>query len=223
MMFMLIAVLFMLKVQKDSEKLENMKIVAEKQAERMKSAAELYSRIKEQLYADLYDAFKAKLPVWHAELDHDLTIRFEEPSILFDDGKSELKEKFKEILADFFPRYVGILSSKKYRDAIEEIRIEGHTSVIWNAQTPPDVAYFKNMELSQSRTRTTLEYVIRLPKIALQRRWLIAKTTANGLSSSRPRFNPDGSENQKASQRVEFRVRTNAEMRIGEILKAGQQ
>jgi outer membrane protein OmpA-like peptidoglycan-associated protein len=79
------------------------------------------------------------------------------------------------------------------------------------------------MKLSQDRTRSTLEYVIQLPKIDSERRWVIAKTTANGLSSSRLRLNADGTENRKASQRVEFRVRTNAEERIGEILRAGRQ
>jgi len=43
---------------------------------------------------------------------------------LFAQGSSELKPAFKDILNDFFPRYVRILTSPKYRDAITEIRIE---------------------------------------------------------------------------------------------------
>jgi outer membrane protein OmpA-like peptidoglycan-associated protein len=112
---------------------------------------------------------------------------------------------------------------QKYKDSIEEIRIEGHTSKIWNAQTNDDDAYFKNMELSQSRTRSALQYVLLLPTVASQRSWLTAKLTANGLSSSRLRLNSDGSENLQASQRVEFRVRTNAEARIGQILEAAKK
>jgi outer membrane protein OmpA-like peptidoglycan-associated protein len=79
------------------------------------------------------------------------------------------------------------------------------------------------MALSQSRTRTTLQYVLGLPKVADQQQWLKANLTANGLSSSRLRYNADGSENKDLSQRVEFRVRTNADAQISEILKAGQK
>jgi outer membrane protein OmpA-like peptidoglycan-associated protein len=91
---------------------------------------------------------------------------------------------------------------------------------VWNALTTADAAYFKNMELSQSRTRTTLEYVLGLPAVAPWKSWLIARMTANGLSSSHPRLNSDGTENREASRRVEFRVRTNAEARIADILRA---
>jgi outer membrane protein OmpA-like peptidoglycan-associated protein len=118
---------------------------------------------------------------------------------------------------------VKILSSEKYRDSIEEIRIEGHTSSIWNSSTPPDSAYFLNMALSQSRTRSVLQYTLLLPQVADQRDWLKAHLTANGLSSSKRIMKADGTENQDGSQRVEFRVRTNADARIAEILKTAQQ
>ena len=113
--------------------------------------------------------------------------------------------------------------TRKYRDSIEEIRIEGHTSKIWNGQTTDDEAYFKNMELSQSRTRSALQYVLLLGEVLPERNWLTAKLTANGLSSSRLRYTPDHREDPQASQRVEFRVRTNAEARIGEILEAAKK
>jgi outer membrane protein OmpA-like peptidoglycan-associated protein len=148
----------------------------------------------------------------------DLTIRFEEPEVLFDTGKDTLKPRFTVILDDFFPRYVSILSSPKYKDSIEEIRVEGHTSSIWkNAQA--DRAYFENMQLSQSRTRTVLEYVLSLPQLHSQQSWLRSRVTANGLSSSKIIYR-DGKEDTKASQRVEFRVRTNADERIADMLKA---
>jgi outer membrane protein OmpA-like peptidoglycan-associated protein len=79
------------------------------------------------------------------------------------------------------------------------------------------------MELSQSRTRSTLQYVLLLPTVAEQKSWLAGKVTANGLSSSRLVLSSDGLENAKASQRVEFRVRTNAETRIGQILREAQR
>lgn len=214
MVFMLVAIAFMIQVEQLMHK-------AEQQARQMKDVAVLYDETRERLYSELDNEFHADLRRWNAKLDRDLAIRFEEPDVLFDNGKAELKPQFKKILDDFFPRYVRVI--EKYEDSIEEIRIEGHTSKFWNFQTPDDDAYFKNMELSQSRTRSTLQYVLLLGAVAHQRNWLTAKLTANGLSSSRLRRNSDGSENPQASQRVEFRVRTNAEARLGEILKAAQK
>jgi outer membrane protein OmpA-like peptidoglycan-associated protein len=77
------------------------------------------------------------------------------------------------------------------------------------------------MGLSQARTRTVLQYVLTLPKIEDQEAWVRARLTANGLSSSKLIWQNDHlTENQDASRRVEFKVRTNAEDRISDILKA---
>jgi outer membrane protein OmpA-like peptidoglycan-associated protein len=145
------------------------------------------------------------------------------PDLLFENRKSEPPQKFAAILDDFFPRYLKILSSDAYRNSIEEIRIEGHTSSGWNSLVTADKAYLLNMELSQSRTRAVLEHVFAEPRPADLQRWLVALLTANGLSSSKLRTNPDGTENQEASRRVEFRVRTNAEARIEDVLKTARQ
>ncbi len=222
-MFMLIAVVFMIQEEAESQKVRELMLRAEEQARAMKDVAILYDAMREKLYEDLRAEFAKDLPQWGATLDRDLSIRFQEPDVLFDTGKANLKPQFITILDDFFPRYVRILSSNKYKSSIEEIRIEGHTSSQWAAWSPADIAYFKNMELSQSRTRSTLEHVLLLPDVGALKPWLVARLTANGLSSSHLRLNPDGSENHEASQRVEFRVSTNAEAQIGQILKAATQ
>ena len=91
--------------------------------------------------------------------------------MLFSSGSAELQPKFKEILNDFFPRYVAILSNEKYVNDIEEIRIEGHTSSEWRVEVPAEQAYFNNMELSQNRTRKVLELSCQLQApAALSRR-----------------------------------------------------
>jgi outer membrane protein OmpA-like peptidoglycan-associated protein len=146
-----------------------------------------------------------------------------EPSVLFDTGKDSLKPKFTQILNQFFPRYVKILSADKYRSSIEEIRIEGHTSSAWNGSAYTNEAFFFNMALSQSRTRSALQYVLMLPQVQEQQLWLKEHLTANGLSSSKLIYHADGTENKDGSQRVEFRVRTNADARISEILKTMHQ
>jgi outer membrane protein OmpA-like peptidoglycan-associated protein len=211
MVFMLVAIIFMLHVEAQAKK-------KEAEADLVKSIASLYDQMRSKLYDDLYREFQKDLPSWRAVLLRDLTIRFQEPEVLFDTGKDVLKAKFVAILDDFFPRYVKILTSQKYKDAIEEIRIEGHTSSSWE-NVAPEQAYFKNMQLSQSRTRTVLEHVLGIQQVITQQPWLKAHLTANGLSSSKL-ITRDGKEDAPASQRVEFRVKTNADEQIAEILKA---
>jgi outer membrane protein OmpA-like peptidoglycan-associated protein len=221
MIFMLVAIIFMVHVQSDAEKVKRQALDAEEQAKVVKSIAFIYNDMRTQLYKDLYAEFEKDLPIWGAILLKDLALRFQEPEVLFDTGKDTLKPRFTIILDDFFPRYVRILSLPKYKDSIDEVRIEGHTSSIWK-NAPPERAYFENMQLSQSRTRTVLEYVLSLPQVSSQQTWLRSRLTANGLSSSKT-ISREGREDIKASQRVEFRVRTNADDRIAEILKAAGQ
>lgn len=209
MIFMLVAIAFMIQV--------------EAQAQKVKNVALLYDEMRGQLYLDLKKEFEADLPRWGATLSPDLSIRFEQPEVLFKTGEAIVTPTFQAILSDFFPRYVAILSSEKYRTSIEEVRIEGHTSSKWASWSTDDDAYFKNMKLSQDRTRSTLEWALLLTEIQPVKPWLRSRLTANGLSSSRIRTHDNGSENSDASQRVEFRVRTNAEERIGQILQAAQQ
>ncbi len=205
--FLLIAVMYMLKVEAD--------------ADRIRSIAIAYNQNRDSLYSDLRSEFQIDLPRWKAQLiKSDLTIRFTEPEVLFATGSSDLKPEFKAILSDFFPRYVRILT--KYRGSINEIRIEGHTSSDWTVQTSPQDAYFHNMELSQARTRAALSYVLGLPSVQSDRPWLTRYLTANGLSSSRPILDATRHEDAERSRRVEFRVRTDAESRIANILEASR-
>ena len=166
-----------------------------------------YDQIKTQLYIDLQEEFKDDLVVWRAMIDSTLCIRFQEPSMLFDEGDDKLKDNFKVILNDFFPRYIAVLSRPQYKDNIEEIRIEGHTN--------SNGEYFSNMRLSQDRTRAVLRYCLTLmPEQDIA--WATGLITANGLSSSHLIYR-DGIEDKDLSRRVEFRVRTNAEKQLEEI------
>jgi outer membrane protein OmpA-like peptidoglycan-associated protein len=221
MMFMLVALIFMVHVQREAKKAEQRAAIATAQADEIESIAKIYNEMRDQLYRDLLSEFSDDLPKWGAQLDRDLSIRFKEPDVLFDNNVASLKPRFMAILTDFFPRYVKVLISGQYQGSIEEIRIEGHTSSVWNDKTIGDQAYFLNMGLSQARTRTVLQYVLTLPKIEDQKAWVRARLTANGLSSSKLIWQNDHlTENQDASRRVEFKVRTNAEDRISDILKA---
>ena len=170
-----------------------------------------------EIHDALQREFKDDLPRWHAEIDREtLSIRFQAPDVLFDAGTANLQPEFKSILDDFFPRYLKVLH--KFQDAIAEVRIEGHTSSEWEGAATGDEAYFKNMALSQTRTRSVLEYALGLPSVNPFKEWAQAHLTANGLSSSQLVYR--GSQEDKTrSRRVEFRVRTNSKEQIVRVLE----
>ena len=180
--------------------------------------AERYKELQIDIYNDLYEEFETDLEKWQAEIDSTLTIRFKEPDVLFDAGKSDLKNSFSEILSDFFPRYINVLRNKKYIDHIEEIRIEGHTSNEWKNTKDPELTYFYNMKLSQDRTRSVLKYCLYLlPNNELT--WTKERTTANGLSSVKPIADNSTAIGRKQNRRVEFKIKTDAEQQIREMLR----
>jgi len=200
--------------------------------EKFVSQAVIYEDVIEELQQSLLTEFGPDFATWNAELREDLTFRFNEPTVLFDIGKTTIKPKFKRILEDFFPRYIAVITSDKFKNDIAEVRIEGHTSSFWGDLDPnSEEAYFNNMRLSQGRSRNTLEYVTQLPAVREHIGWLRSKLTANGLSSSKLVDNngyfltdrrSNGIENSSRSQRVEFRVRIDAESKITKIIGSGK-
>lgn len=204
MIFLFISVTYMIDVNKDRE--------------RMRSVAEAYNKLQSELYVDLSKEFKDDLKGWNAVLDRkDMAIRFQEPDVLFDAGLSIIKKEFKVILDDFFPRYLNVLTSDKYKENIEEIRIEGHTSTEWSDKVDGELAYIYNMKLSQDRTREVLVYCLSLVK-GVDKEWTKYRITSNGLSSSRILYNKNGEEDKVLSRRVEFKVRTNSSEVINKII-----
>ncbi len=199
----------------DSEKKYQQKLETWKQdLEKLIKAQE----IERVIYLALQKEFKNDLLKW-ADILPDLTIRFKHPDILFDTDKDILKPDFKALLDDFIPRYLRVLTV--FENSIEEIRIEGHTSSKWgDAQTPIE-AYFKNMALSQSRTRAVLEYSLDQIGAWYSHDWARPLLTANGLSSSRL-VKPDGIENPELSRRVEFKIRTKVKQEILKTLEGLQ-
>ncbi|RBQ31638.1 hypothetical protein CRU92_05330 [Arcobacter sp. FW59] len=202
LVFLLISVIYMIKVQ-DSVRVP-----------------QIYKETMQGLSKALNKEFEKDLKGWGAVIDKDLTIRFQQPDITFDRNSANLKLEFKKILDDFFPRYINIMMSNNFINNIEEIRIEGHTSSEGN--------YFNNMELSQDRSRTTLEYIMSSSNINLtieQKEWLKKHFRAIGYSSAKP-LNKNGltleqeeKEDFEKSRRVEFRVRTNIEDKVAEIVE----
>lgn len=180
--------------------------------------AKTWELSEDQLFQALQEEFSEDLEVWNAELDReDLTIRFKSPRVLFDPGQSDVRPTFQRILDDFFPRYLRVLEPFVINNLIEEIRIEGHTSSAWIGVSESD-AYFLNLKLSQDRTRSVLEYALKLEDASAYSDWARALITANGLSSSRIIIGDNGVEDAERSRRVEFRVKTTTEQKLQEIL-----
>lgn len=191
---------------------------------RITAVTDSYEKIQIELTNDLKEEFSHNLKEWNATFDpSSLSIRFEYPEILFQVGSAELNEKFKIILNNFFPRFLQILNDPKYKDDIEEIRIEGHTSSEWEGESSPRQAYFNNMELSQNRTRKVLEYLLSNIQDENLFNWTKKFVTANGLSSSKSIYTPEGIEDKIHSRRVEFRIKTNAEKQIIKIIEQTHQ
>jgi outer membrane protein OmpA-like peptidoglycan-associated protein len=205
MVFLFIAIVFMRDTSIERDKI--------------KYVAVAYQQNQVAIFDALNVEFENNLDLWKASIDKEtLSFQFNSPEVLFDSGKSTLKQEFQYILIDFIPRYLSVLN--KYRQSIDEVRIEGHTSSEWGEATHPDDAYFFNMALSQNRTRSVLKYSY--SDVGLKdefKDWVKNSFSAVGLASSRIKTNLDGSENKELSRRVSFRVITNADIQIRKIIE----
>jgi outer membrane protein OmpA-like peptidoglycan-associated protein len=195
--------------------------------DRIKEVAVAYQETQVGIYSALTEEFAGDLEKWNAEVDREtLTFTFNSPDVLFQQGRIELSLAYRDLLSDFFPRYMEVL--EQFRGGINEVRIEGHTSSIWNQTTGPSEAYFLNMELSQGRTRSVLEYVYGLDAIGDHQDWIKANIAAVGFSSAKivDRAGMPAADSTQEdfdrSRRVTFRVISNADIRIKQILELAE-
>lgn len=202
MVFLFIAIVFMLNTQKENNKI--------------KEVAVAYQDNQVAIFEALEQEFKDDLVRWGARIDKEtLAFNFQSPDVLFANNETTLSATYKHILDDFFPRYIRVLTP--YRESLDEIRIEGHTSSVGLRGSTQAQAYFYNMRLSQGRTRAVLEYGYGL--MPNESDWIKANIAAVGFSSSRL-IMQDGAEDAGMSRRVSFRAITNADIQIKRILEA---
>ncbi len=200
LVFLFIAIGFMIEMQS--------------QKDSMRDVATSYRDAKANLNEVLYDEFEDDLKQWDAVITKDNRVVFNSPEVLFKINKSDINPKFQDILAEFFPRYVKILTSKQYKDEIKEVRVEGHTSNKWAASSTQKEIYLNNMKLSQSRAYEVLAYCYSLEDEVTKknRPWLEKFFRANGMAFAE-------SKEQNASRRVEFKVELKSEDKVYKILK----
>jgi outer membrane protein OmpA-like peptidoglycan-associated protein len=214
MVFLFISVSYSYQVNKQSETLvEQSRQLAEQNTHISQIVSE-WEDYRALIHSDLEDEFGEQLYDWNAEIDEEtLSIRFNKPSLLFRAGRADISPEFDVILRDFWPRYISVMV--QYQSVIREVRIEGHTSSEWGTATL-DESYFRNMALSQSRTRAALEKCyLYTPQPVIE--WVRQNVTANGMSFSRTISNADGSENPGLSRRVEFTVVIDSHKKLKEI------
>lgn len=188
--------------------------------DKVKEVAVAYQENQQAIYQALVLEFEPDLKGWGAQINSkNLSFYFTSSDVLFAIGRADLTAEFKQILDDFFPRYLRVIET--FKDSIQEVRIEGHTSSRWNQDTSDEEAYFNNMRLSQSRTRSVLQYGISLEYIQQnQYEWVKQHVVALGYSSSKLILQADGkNEDEEKSRRVSFRVLTNADTQIRKIIE----
>lgn len=197
-------------------------IYAKDADQRAKNVSEIVTEWQDselEIYLALEEEFRDDLEKWQASIQKDsLTIRFASPEILFDQNSDELKPAFAEILDEFIPRYIDLLHTR-FKDQIQEVRIEGHTSSEWRSDSTETEAFIGNMKLSQERTRSVLEYSMAIHDIGEMGvlPWMRKTVSANGLSSART-IEVDDLEDRNASRRVEFTIRTKTKEALFKIL-----
>jgi len=185
--------------------------------DQIREIAVAYQQNQVAIYEALVKEFERDLRRWDAAIDQKtLSFEFRSPDVLFAPGATAIRPRFQQILEDFFPRYLETLSA--FRESVNEIRVEGHTSSDWAGVSSETEAYFLNMTLSQGRTRSVLRYVYDLPAIEQDRDWVKETFAAVGFSSSRLILDAAGREDPDRSRRVTFRVITNAETEIRRII-----
>jgi len=200
LIFLFIAISFMLKIE--SEKQEMKDVVLE------------YRDTKVNLNEALFSEFEDDLERWNATLTSENNIVFNSPEVLFEVSESEIKPEFQSVLEEFFPRYIEILTSDEYKDDIQELRVEGHTSKSWKSSSSPKEIYLKNMKLSQERAYSVLSfcYLLETTMSIEKEEWLEKHFRANGMAYSKMR-------DANTARRVEFVVQMKSEESVYQLLQ----
>jgi outer membrane protein OmpA-like peptidoglycan-associated protein len=188
-----------------------------------------YKQTKKALYTELDSTFKDNFKQWNVAIDSsDLSIKFNNPQVLFAQGSDVVNNNFQQILQEFFPKYLNIVLQEKYKDKISEIRIEGHTDTQPTGET--DDPYIDNIILSQKRSMQVLRFVRKLPAFILlkdeKKAQLQFWLTANGFSygkalddNNKFTYLSKKPTNNNLSRRVEFRIITTSDKLVEKVLE----
>lgn len=202
-LFMFLSIAYMRRVQKSTTVLTD------------------YVETKNKLHDKLVKEFAGDTAKWEMSIGKDLSMKFNNPTTLFQSGSSKLTLEFCKILDEFIPKYLSILLSDSLRFNIQEIRIEGHTDDVPYPSLNIN-PYIANAILSQQRALNVLVYLRNMPSFeeydSSEKKMLEFWLTANGLSYGKA-LDINGEYTYKSkkpidkekSRRVEFRIVTTRE------------
>lgn len=189
-----------------------------------------YVETKQQLHDKLVKEFEGDTCRWQMQVGKDLTMKFNNPQVLFATGSYQLTDSFKVILDDFIPRYLNILlNDVTLSESIREIRIEGHTDNVLASKFGDD-PFLSNVKLSQLRSYSVIEYIRNMESYKNytdeQKTKLEFWFTSNGLSYGKA-VDSNGEYiaisgkpiDKERSRRVEFRIVTTGEELLENFVK----
>ncbi len=176
------------------------------------------SDVRDEICTDLVQEFQNDIDRWNMTIcEGGLLIRFQSDSN-FQSASAALSDEFKTLLDSFIPRLLAVIW--KYKHKVSELRIEGHTDSTIRSWDSPLSGYIYNTELSQNRSRNVLSYALNMPSIESNSEyltWSFSNVTAHGMSSS-DLIKSGSQELYDKSRRVEFRIKTQAESELLDLV-----
>ena len=124
--------------------------------------------------------------------------------VMFEEGESSLTQYGQDRLREAIPSYLhAIFARPEYRKAVDSVVFEGHTNTNFYGENHTQKAYLYNLELSQNRAYSAMEFVLREdlgPEgVDINIR---DKLSASGYSYLHP-IMEEGEEDEKKSRRIE--------------------
>lgn len=175
-----------------------------KKTEQVKAAKDTYFESREVIRKGLHEVLDSSQKEYMEIIDSSLVIRIKSDKyVMFKEmGDTILTPSARNMLRNFFPKYLAFLTSPTIRDKVGAVSIEGHCNTVGS--------YEYNMALSQDRARNVLFVCESLIKNPDQKKWMRNNVTAVGYSFSRLLYLDSAKtiEDTMGSMRVEFCVST---------------
>lgn len=243
MVFLFVAVLYMINVERKQDmlnelikktgmssdsliqyipKLQKSNITLQKKQDSISTIIAQYRDNKSAIYRQIKNQMGSDLHRWGAQVDpQTLTIRFNGSQTKFDPGVDELSAGFQDVLNEFIPKFLQVVTDRRFAADILEIKIEGHA---YQSSQPFEQIFTG----SQNRARNVLQYFRQhaaYQNLAIaQRKELDFKLTATGMGYNRM-IDAGGRFAYKSgagicadcSRRVEFTILTASEQVVNQI------
>lgn len=181
--FLFIAIAYILNTKKQQYALETLTTSLSTKQDSIAQIMAQYRNNRLTIYKRILSEFEKDFRKWGAEVDSTtLTIRFNGAATKFAPGSDNLPNGFKHILDDFLPRYLSIITDARYKEDIQEVKIEGHAY-------QSGQGYSTILAGSQDRARNVLLYLRGHPSFTKlsdkQRKELDFKMTTTGMGYGR--------------------------------------